>query len=120
MSTKNLKSKIKWNKIHMRSLKTTYKGLSPSQKKIIKLCEKREGALKGLDYFWRKICVYKKNAGGYKICDNARTDWTVFHLEDKKWESACRSLNKYSEEEIEKAENLFKLLNQGRLLSSSF
>ncbi len=59
------KTTIRLEKIHKRSLKKTYKGLTPLEKRVIKNAEAFEQVSKELDFFWRKTAVYNRVNGRY-------------------------------------------------------
>ncbi len=119
------KTTIRLEKIHERSLKKTYKGLTPLEKRVIKNREAFEQVSKELDFFWRKTAVYNRVNGRY-VADQEKTDWTDFERHDKQMTKLSKQRDRFetqhglTPEQLDKIEEKFYLLNRGRFYGGSF
>lgn len=119
------KATIRLKKIHERSLKKTYTGLSLLEKQIVKNHESWNISSQALHHFWKNIAVYK-TTNGVKIADQEKTDWSFFYQTEKKLERLRKQLqqlqknNALSDDDIKGVINKFNLLNRGRFYGGSF
>ena len=94
---------------HKKSLKKNYKHLNLIQKKIIKAIEKKELAEKEL-YSTRGFYANapRNENGGVNWDALTQEQNNLFNLLQNNLEKSSKYLSKFSEEQIEKAQNIFK------------
>jgi len=89
---------------HKKSLKKSYKHLTPAQKKIIKAIENKNIAEKELygprGFFAREP---RNNNGAVDFENMSEIELSIFENIQKNFEQSCKILNKFDEKEIEKA-----------------
>jgi hypothetical protein len=116
--SKYLKTCIRLDKIHTRSLKTSYKGLLPHEKSLVKKVEQKEQLGKDLDWLWKQARYDEKG----KVIQESM-DWEAFHRIDKMIERLIKSIafleKKYGINERE-VMNKFGMLNSARFYGGSY
>jgi len=125
MSKDYTKANLRLRKIHERSLKKSYRGLSSLDKKIVKNREAWDMAIKELDFFWANTVVYKTSCGR-KIADQDKTDWTLFYYLDEKKGKLSRQLkrlqvdNELSDADINGILDTFRQINLQHCYGGAF
>ena len=104
-----LATQIRLEKVAQRQLKYSYKNLSPDQKKIVKLRERKDQNIKDLDRFWRTAPRDENGAVAWGEISDIEMD--CFNRINKALELINKSLSKYTDEQIDEALNFFKQTN---------
>ena len=119
------KTTIRLKKIHERSLKKTYVGLTLLEKQIVKNHEAHEQFPKDLHVFWSKIAVYQKVRGRH-VVDQVKTDWSLYYRTENALNKVSRQLehiqNKHQldDQAIQRVLDKFYRLNRCRFYGGSF